>query len=601
MFYLKNTITNYINNSDPYALQINGEWGVGKTFFINDFFKNESKIKSVYFSVSGYNSLQELKKELLLSIAIKLDEKSIVKYGNHALSIFKRFNLSNKLVLNSIAVFSDTLLETYKNSKLVKNNGKLVIILDDFERLSPNIDYQDLLGFISTEIINNFKILIISNENQIKDKEKFLLIKEKIISKTVDFSRDESILKDIIYNNTRSDFLSKNVSWLLEIISTYTDLQKINLRTIFSIIYNFEFIENKLKENPSKLDKNYREEYLKSILLNIFVIVFEIKSGNFLDRYLYQMKTHDFDNMFYIFGKNDPENYWHYLITQYHKKNKEFDEYIIYSNTITSYVVSGLWVEDNYRQNWYRIFYPNSTSSNFNKLRDFYYYSDEELIEIQTSVLSECYDDILSLDQILDRYFRLNYLKTKNLLLIEESALNNILKVLSKKIDNTQLSEYELNNLQEQLIMNQIAIDEDSRIRIESLLKEKEKQLYTEMNLNLFEAIINDDYNKENSIYNELPSKKIKIFKIILSNNLLESHIITKNNRSYLLSSFINRRYLKISNSYEYHQDEINDVEKLITKINELRNKQELGKVDSYNINVLLERLEQLLKHWKKQ
>ena len=77
---------------------------------------------------------------------------------------------------------------------------------------------------------------------------------------------------------------------------------------------------------------------------------------------------------------------------------------------------------------------------------------------------------------------------------------------------------------------------------------------------------------KENSICNRLSSEKIKIFKIILSNNLLESHIITKNNQSYLLSSFINRRYLKILNSYEYHQDEINDVEKIIAKINELRN-----------------------------
>ena len=601
MSYLKNTITNYINNSEPYALQINGEWGVGKTFFVNDFFKNESKIKSVYFSVSGYNSLQELKKELLLLIAIKLDDKSIVKYGNHALSIFKKFNLSNKLVLNSITVFSDTLLETYKNSKLVKNNGKLVIILDDFERLSPNIDYQDLLGFISTEIINNFKTLIISNENQIKDKEKFLLIKEKIISKTIEFSRDESILKNIIHNNTRSNFLSKNVSWLLDIISTYTDLQKINLRTIFSIIYNFEFIEDKLNENPLDLDKEYREEYLKSILLNIFVIVFELKSGHFLNKSLYQMKTHDFDTMFYFFGKNDPENYWHYLITNYHKKNKEFDKYIIYSDTITSYVVSGLWLEDNYRQKWYSIFYPNSTTSNFNKLKDFYSYSDEELLEIQTNILSDCDNDSLTLDQILDSYIRLSYLKTKGLLLIEEGKLNSLLEVLSKKINGRKISEYELNNLQEQLILNQMAIDEDTQIKIKNLLKAKEEQLYTEMNLNLFEAIMSDDYKKENSICDKLSSENIKIFKIILSNNLLESHIITKNNKSYLLSSFINRRYLRIGNSYEFHQDETTDVEKLIAKINELLNKLELGKVDSYNINILLERLKQLLKHWKKQ
>lgn len=146
-----------------------------------------------------------------------------------------------------------------------------------------------------------------------------------------------------------------------------------------------------------------------------------------------------------------------------------------------------------------------------------------------------------------------------------------------------------------------MAIDEDTQIKIKNLLKAKEEQLYTEMTLNLFEAIMSDDYKKEKSICDKLSSEKIKIFKIILSNNLLESHIITKNNKSYLLSSFINRRYLRIGNSYEFHQDETTDVEKLIAKINELLNKLELGKVDSYNINILLERLKQLLKHWKKQ
>jgi restriction endonuclease len=34
--HLIQTIDNYVNSDEPYALQIDGEWGTGKTYFIKE-------------------------------------------------------------------------------------------------------------------------------------------------------------------------------------------------------------------------------------------------------------------------------------------------------------------------------------------------------------------------------------------------------------------------------------------------------------------------------------------------------------------------------------------------------------------------------------
>ncbi|EOS7674116.1 hypothetical protein F6H84_RS14600, partial [Enterococcus hirae] len=33
---LKDVINNYLDSEEPYALQIDGEWGVGKTYFMKN-------------------------------------------------------------------------------------------------------------------------------------------------------------------------------------------------------------------------------------------------------------------------------------------------------------------------------------------------------------------------------------------------------------------------------------------------------------------------------------------------------------------------------------------------------------------------------------
>lgn len=420
MDYITNAIDNYIDNPEPYALQIDGEWGSGKTYFINNYSKITTKARVIYFSVYGYNDLQNLKMELLSQLAIELDNFSIIKSGNKITSIFRRINNNSDLVLNSISILSDVVLKKYLQSILAKNDKTILLVIDDLERLSKKIELHDFLGFIANDIIDkfNFKVLIISNETKMDNHEEFLKIREKFISKTIEFSKDEALLKEILQGIVTSDFLKDNLNWTIDIFSIFDDISKINIRTVLSIINNFEFIERKFKEQPSEFDEQYRNEYLKSVFLNVYVLTTELKSGYIKNEELKILGLHAFDRMFYIFGELDDKNYWHILISKYHWKNKLFDDYIIYSKGIMSYVVSGIWYDDNYRNKWYECFYPHGSIENYEKLNYFYNYSEKELLNIQKQLLNECYKPNITYEKVVDIYRRFSYFKKNDLLLI---------------------------------------------------------------------------------------------------------------------------------------------------------------------------------------
>ena len=602
MDYITNAIDNYIDNPEPYALQIDGEWGSGKTYFINNYSKITTKARVIYFSVYGYNDLQNLKMELLSQLAIELDNFSIIKSGNKITSIFRRINNNSDLVLNSISILSDVVLKKYIQSILAKNDKTILVVIDDLERLSKKIELHDFLGFIANDIIDkfNFKVLIISNETKMDNHEEFLKIREKFISKTIEFSKDESLLKEILQGIVTSDFLIDNLNWIIDIFSIFDDISKINIRTVLSIINNFEFIERKFKEQPSEFDEQYRNEYLKSVFLNVYVLTTELKSGYIKNEELKILGLHAFDRIFYIFGELDDKNYWHILISKYHRKNKLFDDYIIYSKGIMSYVVSGIWYDDNYRNKWYECFYPNGSIENYEKLNYFYNYSEKELLNIQEQLLNECYKPNIPYEKVLDIYRRFSYFQTIDLLLIEKNKLEELILRITQLLSNANISIEEANRLRQDIIFEDTSSTNKNIKSLKAAIEEKLASHYSDNNLELIDAIFKEDYKKEKYIIENTPSEEIKVFESILSHNLLPTKIVAHNNKAFNLATFINSEYLRVSNSYEYHQDEIEDVKKMICEINNLSKNKTLDKVDSFKINHLLKKLYELLEHWQK-
>jgi len=70
---LKEQLNNFLsNNNDGIVLSIQGNWGIGKTYFWNNYIeKKEQDDKFVNISLFGINSLDDIKKKILLKTSAR--------------------------------------------------------------------------------------------------------------------------------------------------------------------------------------------------------------------------------------------------------------------------------------------------------------------------------------------------------------------------------------------------------------------------------------------------------------------------------------------------------------------------------------------------
>lgn len=246
---LKNKLDNELGNIYNVVL-INGEWGIGKTFFLKKYSKEK---KYIYLSMFGLENLQELKRSL---------------YFN--LSKFNIFTYKVKKILSGLGFdvfgFGITFpqLEIDLNNalkKIISKKKKLTIIIDDFERHRDSLTISDILGFIS--FLNSYEginVIVVAAESKIisnsedidvaksktppngedaddaeskilsnnKDVITYINFKEKIIEKEYkinDYSKDavETICSTLLVDNDKDKKI---------FIEKFENLEIKNLRTL---------------------------------------------------------------------------------------------------------------------------------------------------------------------------------------------------------------------------------------------------------------------------------------------------------------------------------------------------------------------------------
>lgn len=260
MEQITKVILDYLNNENTLgAIQIDGPWGCGKTFYVKNVLlpkieeieiEREKRLKDqeklyekrvpLMVSLFGIKSVENIAKQLLFSSTHSrygLSEKRIE-------GIKKAFSNIAKCVPYLKELDWDKVLEVPSSSCLKLLSEASIIILDDLERLSSEIDTEDVLGFVNDLVENyNFKVILISNQDNFK--ESATKFKEKVIEKTIPFRIDASkIIKDIAskYHPQLPDYLSlEYVARFL--ISTKEDLEQSkvlsNLRTVRFAISQF--------------------------------------------------------------------------------------------------------------------------------------------------------------------------------------------------------------------------------------------------------------------------------------------------------------------------------------------------------------------------
>lgn len=196
--------TIFDSNRKRYSILIDGKWGIGKSYTVNNFLKD--KRNSQYsFSVFGIKNIENIEKTIIKKVLFPTFEK--INKDNYAKTIGV---FLNKL---SAPIPSFKELIDIQNIEDLKFSKKSLVIIDDLERLSDSIDFKEILGLFE-RISSRTNLIIICNTEELLDRNKeiFNKFKEKIISTTfkiTEISTDtlRLFLKGTIFKNNEQDLL----------------------------------------------------------------------------------------------------------------------------------------------------------------------------------------------------------------------------------------------------------------------------------------------------------------------------------------------------------------------------------------------------------
>ncbi|MBZ9689346.1 KAP family NTPase [Clostridium estertheticum] len=265
---LQRGIIEYVKNDNAdYAVMINGEWGSGKTYLwenglqkkIDDIEKNGIKLKSIYISLYGINSLEEISKKIFIEV-LSSSKKFMGKIFNS-----KGGDVVPEIVKVAITGASffgfslDKMEIDYSKLSSLKNK---VLCFDDLERANVNI--TDILGYINNLVEHDkIKTIIICYEKELES---------KIINRNIELKTLASAY--IVMNNTEALQIINNK----ENEKTLTDLINDNNAEIFGKTNEYAKIKEKLigktfdyVPNNIKIIENILEAYSINDSLGIFL------------------------------------------------------------------------------------------------------------------------------------------------------------------------------------------------------------------------------------------------------------------------------------------------------------------------------------------
>jgi len=259
-----------------FAILLKGEWGSGKTWFINRFINKyrenhqEESQRCLYISLYGMTSFSEIEDAFFQQLHPILGSKGMAIAGKILKGVAKS---TLKIDLNDDATLN-TPIPDLDLPKYFKNIDKSVLIFDDLERCK--IDLSNLLGYINYFVEHQeLKVILIANEDELLKNSSYKFIKEKLIGKTFSMSLDfEGALENFITTVNESvvrDFLSDNIELTKNL---YEKAEYENLRTLRQNILDFERIFDAL---PDKAQN--KPEVLQDIWKLLTALSIEIRRG----------------------------------------------------------------------------------------------------------------------------------------------------------------------------------------------------------------------------------------------------------------------------------------------------------------------------------
>jgi len=276
----KQLIATYLaQRSIDYALMINGPWGSGKTYFVQNSLAavlKHARMSTVYVSLNGVNSFEEVAAQIIFGTNLGVTKEA-------AKSFFLPFALKY-LPEKSVSA----LLSILKRSEEKKSGGwmgwlktkndlspkKHVIILDDLERVAnPQSNLVPIMGRIFDEFIfKGYHVIFVGDESRI-DVKKYGNEKEKYVRRTVKFMSDISSVIDALVS-AYSGIDGRHAGRCCEHLKHFAKVCDIdNIRTVKRILDDFVLLAGKVR------DESVFNNVSKTLFYNLAPLVLESASG----------------------------------------------------------------------------------------------------------------------------------------------------------------------------------------------------------------------------------------------------------------------------------------------------------------------------------
>ncbi len=259
-----------------YAIFLEGEWGCGKTYYLKKTIKglNLSE-RELYLSLYGINKMEEvnmkIKENLLLEMTPfmpPLDSEN--KVANFFISATR---VANAVLQSKTGASLESIPDLLINKKEV---AKKIIIVDDIERCTKNVEFQEILGYFSNYIIEyGARIIFIGNKLKINEMEEH---KEKLIGYTFKVYGDinESIEEELNNAQLRDEnkkIIEGAIKKVLDIVKTNNI--RIVKRGIQSFMHLYEIIKEEIGNNKG---------YFSNLCETYFLLYIQYQLGDITDK-----------------------------------------------------------------------------------------------------------------------------------------------------------------------------------------------------------------------------------------------------------------------------------------------------------------------------
>lgn len=622
---IKKVIEDYLSkNNIDYGLLINGDWGCGKTYFINEYFLsnnnkvivNNNEINCVYISLSGISDIDKLLNEIYIKIALINSNIKIYNYISKTVNFISDIGAQiNTIGIDKYSKLAKNIVKSIDKFIFKKHNkyNDTLLILDDLERLSYGKIEDFLYRIHNLFILNGLKTLFIANEKEIKDVN-YLKIKEKVIRHTISFYELDNktfreITKNIIlkyYDNISDDLFD---SFANNLIYIFIYRNCLNLRIFLTYLDLMIGIINIFDSN--ELKNNF---FIYNLLLEFSFILIEIKYSNY-DKLLY---CYDVNLLTKLYTNKETNQEIFDYINNLNGMGITFHKEKIFFNTIINYIQTG-YLDTNAILNYYKAYLESKDMEIFNEdYSNLYKYNILDDNEIKNSIKvifdktnkyineNKINNDFMSkyndLMKVFDGYPNELYeseIKKFNELFIklidyyfdnlDLTIDDNIESIVSNFYDN----KYRINRkkLYSNRLINDIEIHRQKKLK-EAYELSKEKvgnkviALFITEKINNYQYFGNNQYLCGFNIYKDFITKY----------DFLKKLKVTAQNLS-IIRNFLNNFILTVSNASQYskeHELELQEVEKYISEID--KNKYESNKI-YYQIKLLKETVEKCREH----